>query len=91
MQAPLLLIYGELDSSITPDEHERIAKSLSAAKKHYTLSIFPKVNHGFASVRREGSEATAAKEAWQMTMNFFLQNLASYESELWQDNGGGKP
>lgn len=76
MQAPLLLIYGALDNSITPDEHERIAKSLSAAKKRYTLSIFPTVGHGFASVRREGSEGAAAKEAWQITMNFFLQNLA---------------
>ncbi|MBD2527695.1 dienelactone hydrolase family protein [Nostoc sp. FACHB-133] len=76
MQAPLLLVYGALDNIITPDEHERITKSLSVAKKRYTLSVFPDAGHGFASVRKEGSEAVAAKEAWQMTMNFFFQNLA---------------
>ncbi|WP_341528631.1 dienelactone hydrolase family protein [Nostoc sp. UHCC 0302] len=75
MEAPLLLIYGALDNMITPDEHERITKSLSVAKKRHILRVFPDVGHGFASIKREGSEAVAAKEAWQMAINFLSENL----------------
>ncbi len=75
MQAPIMLVYGADDESIAPDEHGRIAQALSTAKKRYILSVFPNAGHGFLSDRRDSYAAAPAREAWQMTMNFFRHNL----------------
>jgi len=75
MQAPIMLVYGADDESIAPDEHGRIAQALSTAKKRYILSVFPNAGHGFLSDRRDSYAAAPAREAWQMTMNFFKHNL----------------
>jgi carboxymethylenebutenolidase len=76
MQAPIMLVYGAEDEMIPPDEHGRIAQALSAAKKRYILTVFPNAGHGFLSDRRDSYAPEAAREAWEMTMNFFKQNLA---------------
>jgi carboxymethylenebutenolidase len=75
MKAPIMLIYGAEDKSILPEEHGRIATALSSAKKRYTLTVFPTAGHGFFSDRRDSYVASAAKEAWQLTLNFFAENL----------------
>ena len=75
MQAPIMLVYGADDESIAPEEHGRIAQALSTAKKRYILSVFPNAGHGFLSDRRDSYAAAPAREAWQMTMNFFRHNL----------------
>ncbi|AFZ00909.1 dienelactone hydrolase family protein [Calothrix sp. PCC 6303] len=75
MKAPIMLIYGAEDNLIPPDEHGRIATALSSAKKRYTLTVFPAAGHGFFSDRRDSYVAPAAKEAWQLTMSFFSENL----------------
>jgi len=68
MQAPLLLLYGAEDSSITPEEHGRIAAALSTAKKRYTLTVFPEAPLGFFSDRRDSYRAGPAQEGWEMTL-----------------------
>ena len=75
MQAPIMLIYGAEDESIVPEEHERIARALSQAKKRYILNVFPNAKHGFLSDRRDSYAPAPAQEAWQMTLNFFQRNL----------------
>jgi len=75
MHAPLLLLYGAEDSSITPEEHGRIATALSAAKKRYTMSVFPGAPHGFFSDRRDSYRAEAAAEAWEMTLHHLQRGL----------------
>lgn len=75
MQAPIMLVYGADDQSIAPDEHGRIAQALSTAKKRYMLTVFPNAGHGFLSDRRDSYAAQPAQEAWEMTLNFFKQNL----------------
>ncbi len=75
MQAPIMLIYGTEDKSISTAEHERIARALSQAKKRYVLNVFPQAGHGFLSDRRDSYAPAPAKEAWQMTMNFLQYNL----------------
>lgn len=77
MKAPIMLIYGAEDKSILPDEHGRIVTALSSAKKRYTLTVFPTAGHGFFSDRRGNYAAAAAKEAWQLTMNFFAESFKS--------------
>jgi len=72
--APLLLVYGNLDTHIPPDEHARIVEALGKAKKQFTLATFP-AQHGFASDRREMFHAPSAEAAWQMTFAHFSRYL----------------
>ena len=74
-QAELLLIYGADDASIAPEEHARIAETLSRAKKRYTLSVYPDAGHGFASRDRESYRAEPAEGAWQETLALFARTL----------------
>jgi carboxymethylenebutenolidase len=75
MRSPIMLIYGADDEMIAADEHARISQALSQAKKRYILTVFPDAGHGFLSDRRDSYAAAPAKEAWEMTMNFFQQYL----------------
>ncbi len=76
MEAPLMLMYGSEDSYIVAEEHQRIAKALSLAKKRYSLNIFPGAGHGFMSDRRNSYHPAAAAEATAMMMAFFDRHLA---------------
>jgi carboxymethylenebutenolidase len=82
IQAPIMLMYGAEDQSISADEHGRVAAALSKAKKRYILNLFPKAGHGFMSDRRENYAPEAAAEAWIMTTGFFKQNLKPKKTKL---------
>ncbi|MBU2738313.1 dienelactone hydrolase family protein [Acidithiobacillus concretivorus] len=75
MRAPLLLLYGADDHSITPEEHGRIAAALSTAKKRYTLTLFPGAPHGFFADPRDSYRPEAAAEGWRLTLDHFSQHL----------------
>lgn len=75
MEAPIMLMYGAEDSSISPAEHQAIAGALSKAKKRYSLNLFPKAGHGFFSDRRDSYNPEASAEAWVLTLNFFARYL----------------
>lgn len=75
MQAPIQLWYGAEDQFILPDEHGRIAEALSRAGKQYTLTVFPRVTHGFFCEDRESYDKEAARRAWRTTTAFFHEYL----------------
>ena len=75
MQAPLLLHYGTEDKAIAPDEHARIAESLSQAHKRYGLQVYPGAAHGFFCDQRASYHADAAMESWSLTLDFFTRYL----------------
>jgi carboxymethylenebutenolidase len=75
MSAPIMLMYGAEDKSISAEEHQQVAAALSKAKKRYTLNVFPKAGHGFFSDRRDSYNSEASLEAWAMTLSFFDQHL----------------
>lgn len=77
MQAPLLLLYGTEDQSITPEEHGRIATALSTARKRYTLTVFPGAPHGFFADPRDSFRPEAAKEGWRLTLDHFTRYLGA--------------
>jgi carboxymethylenebutenolidase len=82
MNAPIMLMYGAEDQSITPEEHQQIALALSKAKKRYTLNVFPKAGHGFFSDRRDSYNPEASAEAWSMTLSFFNRYLKGIKSPV---------
>jgi carboxymethylenebutenolidase len=76
VQGESLLIYGADDESIAPREHARIVDRLSAAKKKYTLSVYPGAGHGFASRDRESYRPAQAEAAWTETLALFARTLS---------------
>ena len=77
MRAPLLLLYGAEDQSITPEEHGRIASALSTAHKRYTLTVFPDAPHGFFADPRDSFRPEAAQEGWRLTLDHFTHYLGA--------------
>jgi carboxymethylenebutenolidase len=75
MTAPIMLMYGAEDKSISTEEHEKVAAALSKAKKRYVINVFPKAGHGFFSDRRDSYNPEAASEAWAMTLSFLDRHL----------------
>ena len=75
MQAPVFLGYGADDSGILPAEHARIAETLSAAKKRYTLAVYPGAGHAFLCEERANYAPVAAELAWRESIDFLTANL----------------
>lgn len=76
MQAPILLGYGADDQGIPPTEHARIVETLSAAKKRYTLAVYPGAGHAFLCEERANYAPQAAEHAWREMIAFLQANLA---------------
>ena len=75
MQAPILLGYGAEDQGIPPSEHARIAQTLSAAKKRYTLAVYPGAAHGFLCEERTSYAPKVAERAWLEIIAFLHTSL----------------
>lgn len=75
MQAPIYLGYGAEDAGITPAEHARIATVLTAAKKRYTLAVFPGAGHAFLCEERANYAPAVAPIAWRESIEFLKANL----------------
>jgi len=76
VKGELLLMYGAEDAGIAPSEHARIAESLSAHKKAYTLTVYPGAQHAFASHARPSMyHAEAARKAWDQTFALLERTL----------------
>ena len=71
-----VLFYGALDQSIAPDEIGRVAEALAAAKRRYTISVFPDADHAFFNNDRQNYNADASEQAWTITLSFFGRVLA---------------
>ena len=75
MKNPIYLGYGAEDQGIPPEEHARIASTLSAAKKRYTLAVYPGAGHAFLCEERANYAPAAAELAWRDSINFLKTNL----------------
>ncbi|MGE5626017.1 MAG: dienelactone hydrolase family protein [Bacillota bacterium] len=75
MQNPIFLGYGADDQGITPEEHARVTTALSAAKKRYTLAVYPNAAHAFLCEERANYAPAAAPLAWRDTLDFLKANL----------------
>lgn len=76
MQAPLFLGYGAEDPGITAAEHARIAAVLSAAKKRYSLNVYPGAGHAFLCEERANYSPAAAEQGWHDALDFLQAHLA---------------
>jgi carboxymethylenebutenolidase len=76
IKAPLLLHYGSLDTRITSgwQAYEAVLK---ANHLTYTAYVYDGANHGFHNDTTPRYDETAAKLAWQRTLDFFNKYLRS--------------
>jgi carboxymethylenebutenolidase len=74
INAPLLVIYAELDERVNAGWAAYEA-ALKANGKKYEMINYPGVNHGFHNNTTPRYDEAAAKAAWEKTIAFFKANL----------------
>lgn len=75
--APLLIIYGEEDRSINPDQARKLEATLKRLGKNVQPLLYPGCPHAFFNDQnRQSYRPEAARDAWQKTLAFFKANLS---------------
>jgi carboxymethylenebutenolidase len=74
LNAPVLGIFAEKDGWITPDVYGNLEKNLKAAGKKVTIKSF-NADHAFANPSNQNFDEKATKEAKELTLKFFKENL----------------
>src|SRR5271157_5569926 len=74
IKAPLLLHYASLDTRIT-EGWPAYEQALKANHVTYTVYVYEGVNHGFHNDTTPRYDESAAKLAWQRTLDFFNKYL----------------
>lgn len=78
LHAPLLLIYGGNDKGVPPEQGRALEQELKRLGKEVELKIYPGADHAFFNDSRpQVYDERAARDAWQQTLAFFRQHLAS--------------
>ena len=76
LEAPVLGLYAERDSFVTPDSVRDLERRLKELGKSVEMHIYPNADHGFFNDQRpEVYNPEAAEDAWQRTLNFFAEHL----------------
>jgi carboxymethylenebutenolidase len=71
---PVLFFWGGLDARITRDQTRAVVDAMTEAKKIFVNVDFSDADHGFFCDARANYKETAAKQAWQLLVQF----LATY-------------
>jgi carboxymethylenebutenolidase len=76
LRAPLLGIYAERDTFVTPDMVRQLEQELKKLGKSAEIHIYPEANHAFFNDQRpEVYNPLAALDAWQRVLKFFAKHL----------------
>jgi carboxymethylenebutenolidase len=76
MNCPLLGIFGEEDTSPTPDDVAVTEAELKRQNKTYEFHMYEGAGHGFFDVDRPGYRPVQATEAWAEVFKWFEKYLA---------------
>jgi carboxymethylenebutenolidase len=77
LQAPILLIYGEEDQGVPPQQGRDLEQRLKSMGKEAELVIYPGATHAFFNnTRAQVYNAGAAADAWKRTLEFFRKHIA---------------
>lgn len=75
LHAPHLFFWGGQDKHIPQEQAREIVEAVEAAGKPYINTVISYADHGFHCDERPSYNASAAHEAWAMTMAFFADKL----------------
>jgi carboxymethylenebutenolidase len=79
VQAPMLFFWGGLDGFIKPEHVKMVTDGMRAANKPFVSVEFSDADHGFFCDQRASYNATAASEAWALTLTY-LKNYTEKAS-----------
>jgi carboxymethylenebutenolidase len=78
---PVLAVYGAEDPMIDADERARVERALSAAGPDHQVVTYEGAGHGFfCDARPANYDASAAEQAWPLTLGFLERFLAGVRS-----------
>jgi len=76
LHAPVLGLYAEKDTSVTPESVRELEGKIKSLGKQIEVIIYPDTDHAFFNdTRPEVYDAEASADAWQRTINFFRKHL----------------
>jgi carboxymethylenebutenolidase len=76
LKAPVLGIFGENDSSVSPQKVKELSKKLDAAGKVHDFHIYPGQTHAFFNdTRPDVYDAKASNDAWRRVIAFMKENV----------------
>lgn len=90
ISAPLLLFFGQEDSSIPLNEVHEIQGILEKEGKAFRSVVFENSNHGFFCDQRKSYNKLAAEDAWEMSLEF-LKEIFSSSTHSVTDGSVGIP
>jgi carboxymethylenebutenolidase len=73
----LLVLMGEHDQVISPEQRRQIADALEAADVRHDVVEYAGVGHGFLSDRRDTFDAAATEDAWARIRALFADELVA--------------
>lgn len=74
--APLLIIYGDQDPSVKPEQARQLESTLKNLGKPAQLLMYPNCPHAFFNDQNPQTyRPEAAKDAWNKTLTFFENHL----------------
>lgn len=78
LNAPVLGIFGQNDSSVTPEAVQQLQAQMQQAGKTIEVHTYPNAEHAFFNnTRPEVYNPDAADDAWKRTIGFFQQHVAA--------------
>src|SRR5438105_3739894 len=76
LSGPVLGLFAEQDSFVTPQAAREVDKAIKGAGKPSAIHIYPGVDHAFFNEERpDAYNKAAADDAWRRTLTFFRQHL----------------
>ncbi len=72
---PLLGIFGDKDTNITPEKVNTFQASLNKIGVKNDITIYPGVGHAFANPSGANYAPNETKDAWEKTLQFLAANL----------------
>ncbi len=76
LYAPVLGLYAEKDTFVTPDSVHQLEAQLKKLGKNFEAHIYPGVDHAFFNdTRKEVYNAPAAADAWKRVLGFYRKHL----------------
>ena len=76
LAAPILLIYGEKDAGVPPEQGRQLEQKLRDLGKEVELVIYPEADHAFFNDTRPGvHHPGAAADAWRRATEHFRRHL----------------
>ena len=77
LRAPILLIYGEKDQGVPPEQGRQLEQQLKKSGKDVQVVVYPDASHAFFNdTRKEVYKPDAAADAWRRTVDFFRTTLS---------------